>query len=1225
MELFLQDRVHRTERLRVLSTYDILDTEPEPAFDRLTTLAAALFDVPTALVSFVDANRQWHKSCVGFERKELSLDRSFCVHALGRSAPLIVPDAARDERFESNPLVTDDGIRFYAGAPITAPNGSLLGTVCVLDTEPHDPSSQRIDGLEELAAMAVDALIDRRHREDEMHAHASACESRASSRTPSPWRSPLPSAVNRPQSVLLAPAETRYAKRTHRIEDQFDAIFDDPNVLVGILNADGTLRAANDTAMRYIDETRSDVYGEPFWTTPWWRSSATVRDQLRADIERAATGEYVDYQYEQVDAAGNTFIVRGSLRPVTDASGAVTSIIISGYDVTRREAQRRDLAMLRSAIEEAADGVAVLEDGKYVYVDQTHADMYGFDDADALMGESWRQLYDADEVQRLEENAFPVLESEGHWQGRVTGARPDASRFPAEISLTATRDDRLVCTVRDRTEQDARQQKLNLVLRETDTGIAEWNVEEGTVTWDETLQRLFGHSPATYDEFESLVHPHDRSRVRAALKRVLDDAPSWNGEFRIRDDQGNVRWMRTRVVPVEVSGQDHYLLATGTDVTEKKRKEEQLRTLNERFQQFAATVPHGLFSITADYSEVLYLNDAVADLYGVDTSDLQADPESWTRHVHPQDLPAVLEDVARQKNGTMDGPHRQTFRIQHPTRGVRWINTTVHPICDTDGTVQRLAGVATDVTEQKNAEQKLRRNRERWQRLIEKQRDAVVITVDGEIRYVNPAGVELLAARSAETLVGQPVADILPMQEMQLHLEGTPSGRSTEADTYNIQRFDDEERIVEAYAVPIPYEDQQAAQMILRDVTERVRTRRQLQHAQKMETIGTLAGGIAHDFNNILHAATTYLQMAEEDLTGEAPSLDDVSQYVQRSVAGLERGRELVDQLLRFSRRESGDETAAFETVDLAEVAEETLALSGPSLPKHVGVETDLEPGVVEGDPGQLQQVLMNLITNAGHAMDPDKGGEGGSEATLRVEVEPTAVDAQMASSIEGLSDGPHVMCTISDTGCGMDATTQERLFEPFYTTKETGEGTGLGLSVVYGIVEAHAGTIRVTSTPGVGTTFRILLPAAEAAVSDAGARREQDQPLADCHVLVVDDDADVRQMETVRLEGLGASVTTAEAASEALSVLRGEAAATADGAVDVVLTDYAMPQMTGIGMVLEMRMAEIETPVVMMSGFAGQIPDEKAEAAGVHTLLRKPTTTDAIATALTDALHAAA
>jgi signal transduction histidine kinase len=360
----------------------------------------------------------------------------------------------------------------------------------------------------------------------------------------------------------------------------------------------------------------------------------------------------------------------------------------------------------------------------------------------------------------------------------------------------------------------------------------------------------------------------------------------------------------------------------------------------------------------------------------------------------------------------------------------------------------------------------------------------------------------------------------------------------------------------------------------------------QLLQAQKMETIGTLAGGIAHDFNNILSPILGYAEIALSQLPAGHPVRDDIDQVMKAA----RRAKELVGQILIFSRR--GDEVK--RPLQLHLVILEALKLIRSSLPSSIEISQriDTRNDTVLADPGQMHQVIMNLCTNAAHAM---RNGGG----VLRVELARETLDAAAAGKISDLKPGTYVVLTVRDQGEGMDEATRVRVFEPFFTTKKPGEGTGLGLSVVHGIVHSHGGAITVESQPGQGATFRAYFPGARRAES---AERPEDAveagPTGE-HILVVDDEPDIAVMLTRMLETRGYRVSAFVSGPEALAAFRRSPAA-----FDAVISDQTMPRLSGVELAREVHAQRPELPVILTTGYRDRVRSDefKREIAGVAT-----------------------
>jgi PAS domain S-box-containing protein len=374
------------------------------------------------------------------------------------------------------------------------------------------------------------------------------------------------------------------------------------------------------------------------------------------------------------------------------------------------------------------------------------------------------------------------------------------------------------------------------------------------------------------------------------------------------------------------------------------------------------------------------------------------------------------------------------------------------------------------------------------------------------------------------------------------------------------------------------------------DLTERKKLEAQIRHAQKMEAIGTLAGGIAHDFNNILGAIMGYTEMAIANSAVDSK----LRLYLERVYQAGERARDLVTQILTFSRQTEQER----KPVQIAAIAKEVLKLLRSSLPTTIEIQPDIttlpQRCLVLADPTQIHQVLMNLCTNAAHAMRA-KGG------ILSVSMSEIEADAALLLQHPDLGPRSYVRLTVSDTGHGMDGVVMERIFEPYFTTKAPGEGTGLGLAVVQGIVRSHRGTITVDSKPGKGSIFHVLLPIFKQEIPPE-AGEEETTPAGDERILFVDDEETLVELGREMLGSLGYRVTAITNSFEALETFRNE-----PEAFDLVITDMTMPKMTGAQLAKELLKIRPDIPIILGTGFSELIDEKMAKEVGIRELIMKP------------------
>jgi PAS domain S-box-containing protein len=380
----------------------------------------------------------------------------------------------------------------------------------------------------------------------------------------------------------------------------------------------------------------------------------------------------------------------------------------------------------------------------------------------------------------------------------------------------------------------------------------------------------------------------------------------------------------------------------------------------------------------------------------------------------------------------------------------------------------------------------------------------------------------------------------------------------------------------------------QAYEKLQYEVEERRKTEAQLLQSQKMEAMGTLAGGIAHDFNNILAAIIGFSEMVEEDLPPESPSIP----RIQRVLSAASRGRELVRQILAFSRK---TETAR-TPLSLLSLVQETVQLLRASLPTTIEIKlsTKADRDTVLASPAELQQILMNLATNASFAM-METGGI--------LDISITNVDFEPDSPIfdADIEPGQYVQLVVTDTGSGMAPDVMKRIFEPFFTTREVGEGTGLGLAVVYGIVKSLHGTITVKSELGVGSVFRVFLPKVATEVQPESAKTVE-IPRGKERVLFIDDEELLVEWGQALLERLGYEVTALTDSAEAFDIFSSD-----PSRFDLVITDQTMPHMTGLRLARELLKIRPNIPIILCTGHSDAVTPHTLKEAGVKEFMIKP------------------
>jgi PAS domain S-box-containing protein len=520
---------------------------------------------------------------------------------------------------------------------------------------------------------------------------------------------------------------------------------------------------------------------------------------------------------------------------------------------------------------------------------------------------------------------------------------------------------------------------------------------------------------------------------------------------------------------------------------------------------------------------------------------------------------------------------------------------------------ERLAGELGQVSDELRVREALLRA------VLESAADGIVaVGDDGRIRSLNRAA-ERLFGWERGAAEGRPFAELFstPIGEGPAGLVVTPGVGSPSLEIVARRRSGT------TFSAELTFGRAEAGGEVLhtvfvRDVGDRKRAAEeqerleaQLRHAQKMETIGTLAGGIAHDFNNLLMPILGHVELVlasvppDSELRGDLEPMRDAAR----------RARDLVKRILTFAR---GTEQA-FGPVRLPVVVDESVRLLRSSIPSTIAIRTEIAVDVapIEGDGSQIHQVIMNLCTNAYHAMR-DRGGQ------LEVLLDMAPIDPSLAALHPGLAGAAVVRLQVRDTGHGMDRATLERVFEPFFTTKPAGEGTGLGMAIVHGVVTSHRGAITVASEPGVGTTFTVYFPPARTVDAVGAPVRGPEMTTGEGRVLVVDDDDVVGRLVTRVLERAGYQVTRTISPVEALDQLL-----VPDTACDLLITDQTMPGLTGIQLAQRVRAARPELPIILMTGYSELASQGSIELLGINELLVKPVEIVPLAATVARVIHA--
>jgi len=870
-------------------------------------------------------------------------------------------------------------------------------------------------------------------------------------------------------------------------------------------------------------------------------------------------------------------------------------------EVTERgrteEALRASEQKFRSLVELTSDWIWETDNyGIYTYASSNVREILGFE-PEEMVGKFSIDIVAPDEVDKVAGFYIEKAGNKESFKGFVnTNIRKDGrgiivetSGMPildAEGNLLGYRGVDHDITERKRAEEELRnsEERLQILFDSSPDAHYIMDFQGRFLNTNKAAEKLAGYSK---DELVGksffdldLLSPEQITEAARSLAENAEGRPIGPNERILKRGDGTKITLEVSAYPIKIRDES-VVLGIARDVTDRKRAEQMLR-----FTQFSVDRCADAALWMGPDARLIYVNDAVCRSLGYSREELLSmtvhdiDPdfseEVWADH---------WKDVKRRGSFTIESHHRTKDGRIFP------VEVTVN-FMEFEEREYNCAFVH-DITERKRAEADLEESMSLLTATLESTADAIlVVDLEGNLRRVNRKLLDMwrVPGRISETADnGEEEASL---QSLLKDPEGEFLGTKQIYEGPVKERLDTLElkdgRIFERYTKPQKIAGKTVGIVLsFRDITEQKKLEQQLMHAQKMESIGTLAGGIAHDFNNLLGGVLGYASLMKANIKDD----HKMFRYVDTIEKSAMRAAELTSQLLAFARG------GKYETksIDLNKVVHETMEIIGRTIDKSIEIRTHLaeDLSTVAADSGQLQQVLMNLCVNAADAMPH------GGKLIIETNME-TVAQGYIGADI-GNNPGPHVTLTITDTGTGMDKKTLQRIFEPFYTTKEEGKGTGLGLSMVYGVVKNHGGHVRVYSEPGEGSTFKIFLPADGKPETREQATSEAPRG-GDELVLVVDDEESIRDLAKDILETHGYRVLLAEDGSQAVEIFEKH-----NGSIGLVILDMVMPKMGGHETFQRLKELNPKVKALLSTGYSQNGKAKEILDSGVMGFVQKP------------------
>ncbi len=1009
-------------------------------------------------------------------------------------------------------------------------------------------------------------------------------------------------------------------------EARYRAVIESQVDLIGRYLPDTTLTFVNDAYCIFYGKTREELIGQSFLSmiAPEFRELVRQETEDLAKNPRPLAGEYLNYRHD-----GKKCWIQWVVQCISDESGQVVELQAVGCDITERkraeEALREGEATLQSIFRAAPIGIGLVKERVFQWTNEALQQMLGYT-AEELEGQSARMIYPSqEEYERVGWQKYAEIAVHGtgsietHFQckdGKIIDVLLSSTALdPSDLSKGVTFA-ALDITARKRAEEALRRERdlVRRIMETSPAGIVMVN-REGQITFANTrAEQVLG---LTYVEIEKRTYNDPRWRItdydgnpfpdeELPFRRVMATRqPLFDVRHAVEWPDGRRVLLSINAAPLfDEQGRVDGMVATVEDVTDRVRVERALREESAFRNTIITNVTEGLCVCHAvpEYPYVAFTvwNDRMTEITGYTMEEINRLGWYQTMYPDPEVQQRAVERMARVRVGEDLVTEEWTITRADGEKRILLISTTILETADRE--VHVLA-VMQDITKRKQAEAELERLLAQVQEQAQQVREIMdtvpegVLLLDSGYRVIlaNPVG-----KRDLATLANAQVGDTLtrlgdrPLVEL---LTSPPTGLWHEVVT--------DSRFFQVLARPI--EDGPTPRgwvLVIRDMTPQHEAQHRAQQQERLAAVGQLAAGIAHDFNNIMAVIALYAGMLAQtpDLPAKAyERLQTVKEQAQRAT-------DLIQQILDFSRR------AVLERrpMDLLPFMKEQIKLLERTLPESIKIELvyGKDEYTVNADPTRMQQAIMNLAVNARDAMP-----EGGR---LHIGLERARFEDAKQTPLPDMPPGEWVAISVNDTGVGIPPDVLPHIFEPFFTTKAVGEGAGLGLAQVYGIVRQHEGYIDVKTVVGAGTTFTLYLPALAVPHPQPPALATEQLPHGHGEtILVVEDNVAARQAMVSSLEMLGYRTLQAANGQEALGVFEQHA-----DEISLVLSDVVMPEMGGRALLQALRARDPQVRVVMLSGHPLGEELEGLREQGLKGWMLKPLSVEQLADVVAQALE---
>jgi two-component system cell cycle sensor histidine kinase/response regulator CckA len=973
--------------------------------------------------------------------------------------------------------------------------------------------------------------------------------------------------------------------------------------MCGFDSPDEMVAAITDiAAQHYVDPAERDLF-------------------IRAIEEK---GFVKNFEHRTYRKDGSVFWVSVNAREVRDGRGRITH-----YEGTHEDVQwRKESEEALQASEErfskafrsnpAPVAITTIDEGRFIEVNDRFLEAFGYR-RDEIIGRTsadlafWTSAEGRDEVMKKLRATGSVKNVLNHYKTKSGQLR--TGLWSGEIVRLGDRDV-LLSILHDITERKQAEEKYQSILADIEEFYYETDLRGNLTFFNDAACNIIGY---TREELQGKSNrDYTTPQTAQRMYRVFSSVYSTGEKRKINDYEvirkdGSRRMLEiSTTLKRDEHGSPNGFRGLGRDVTDRVKAEEALRLSEERYRAIFENSLVGIFQSTPE-GRYIRVNPAFARIYGFES------PEDAISSVSDIGTQVFVDTEDRKRclailkeTGVLE---RFETRTRRKDGSIIWTAINSRIVRDAEGRTLFIEGVVDDITEQVEAQEKLKQNEALLKSVLEAAPIGIGVVHNRVLSWVNE-GLLSMTGHSLDELSGKSARVLYTDDDEYERVGREKYGQIATAGKGVVEtrwKARDESLIdILLSSSPIDPGDLGAGVVftamdisgLKRADAVRKELEGQLRQVQKMEAIGTLAGGIAHDFNNILFTIVGFTDLSLHDLS-DGETRWNLTQVLN----ACDRAKNLVNQILAFSRQEAPER----RPVDIVPVAKEALKFLRSTIPSTIELKQRITGGSLNvlSDPTTIHQVLINLGTNAAHAMRTTGG-------VMEVCLESVEIPRDRGGNVPAdLKPGPYIRMTVRDTGVGIDPAIMNRIFDPFFTTKPQGEGTGLGLSVVYGIVKSHGGSIAIESEVGRGSTFHVYLPRTPETEHEDG-RNKAPACGGSEHILFVDDEVVLVDMGERMLSVLGYRVTAVANGPEALKTFRENP----DG-FDLVITDMTMPGMTGAELSREILKIKPGFPIILCTGFSEIISEGEAKAMGIRRFLMKPVFLDTLAGEIRTALDA--